>query len=93
LVLKEVMTLEQLVSYLTNKPADTFNLPYGTIEVGKPADLTIIDLETEKAINPEEFVSKGKNTPFANWVCKGWPVMTLVEGKRVWEDVKACNVN
>lgn len=93
LVLKEVMTLEQLVSYLTNKPADTFNLPYGTIEVGKTADLTIIDLETEKAINPEEFVSKGKNTPFANWVCKGWPVMTLVEGKRVWEDVKACNVN
>ncbi len=93
LVLKGVITLEQLISYLTNKPAETFKLPYGTLEVGKPADLTLIDLETERKINPAEFVSKGKNTPFANWSCKGWPIMTLVEGKQVWEDVKVCNVN
>ena len=93
LVLKGVITLEQLISYLTNKPAETFKLPYGTLEVGKPADLTLIDLETERKINPAEFVSKGKNTPFTNWSCKGWPIMTLVEGKQVWEDVKVCNVN
>ncbi|WP_110112897.1 dihydroorotase [Bacillus sp. CGMCC 1.16541] len=84
-VQKGLMTLEQLVHFMAEKPATTFNLPYGTIEVGKIADLTIIDLHEEATINPTTFASKGKNTPFGGWLCKGWPVMTLVEGKCVWE--------
>lgn len=70
-----------------------FNFFYGIIEVGKLVDLIIIDFEIEKVINSEEFVLKGKNMLFVNWVCKGWLVMILVEGKWVWEDVKVCNVN
>ncbi|MBM7701798.1 dihydroorotase [Metabacillus iocasae] len=84
-VQKELMTLEQLVHFMTTKPSTTFSLPYGTIEVGKAADLTIIDLNEEATINPATFASKGKNTPFGGWLCKGWPVMTFVEGKCVWE--------
>jgi dihydroorotase len=87
-VLENKMTLEQLIAYLSKKPAETFGLPYGTIQVDAPADLVLIDLNEEKTINPEEFLSKGKNTPFAGWKCKGWPVMTIVEGKIAWE--KGC---
>ncbi|MCM3572842.1 dihydroorotase [Mesobacillus subterraneus] len=85
LVKKEVITLKQLVDFLTVKPAKTFGLSYGELKAGAPADIVLIDLDLEKEINPEEFLSKGKNTPFAGWKCKGWPVLTIAEGKIVWE--------
>lgn len=79
-------TLKQLVEYLTTKPAEVFNLPYGKLEVGSKAEFTIIDLETEKAIDPASFVSKSRNTPFAGWACKGWPTETWFDGKCVWRE-------
>ncbi len=79
------ITLKQLIDFLATKPSDTFGLPYGKIAVGARADITIIDLQQEEEIDPNTFLSKGKNTPFAGWKCKGWPVMTFVNGKRVWE--------
>jgi dihydroorotase len=85
LVKKEIITLSQLIEFLTIKPAEAFNLPYGKIEVGAPADLVLVDLEKTKSINPDEFLSKGKNTPFTGWNCQGWPVMTMVEGNIVWK--------
>jgi dihydroorotase len=88
LVETKIISLKQLVDFLTVKPAAAFGLPYGEIKVGAVADLILIDLEEKKEINPSEFLSKGKNTPFAGWSCKGWPVLTIVEGKIVWE--KGC---
>lgn len=85
LVEKEVLTLKQLVDFLTIKPAEAFHLPYGKLTEGELADITIIDLETEEEINPQSFVSKGKNTPFTGWKCKGWPTHTIVDGKLVWK--------
>ncbi|MEW9050404.1 MAG: dihydroorotase [Neobacillus sp.] len=85
LVLKDVFSLEQLISFLTKKPADAFKLPYGTIEEGACADIVLLDLKADKEINPEEFLSKGKNTPFTGWNCKGWPVLTIASGQKVWE--------
>jgi dihydroorotase len=88
LVLKDILSLKELVEYLTIKPAEAFGLPYGKMEVGMPADLVILNLTDEHIIKPEEFLSKGKNTPFAGWNCKGWPEMTISEGQIVWE--KGC---
>ena len=85
LVKKGVLTLRQLIDFLTIKPAEAFNLTYGKLEVGAQADLVLLDLDSEYEINPEEFLSKGKNTPFAGWKCQGWPIMTMVEGKVVWQ--------
>ncbi|KQL44183.1 dihydroorotase [Brevibacillus choshinensis] len=81
------LTLKELVELLTIKPAAAFGLPYGRLEVGAVADLTIIDLETERTIDPTTFASKGTNTPFTGWACKGWPILTLVDGKIVHQDV------
>jgi dihydroorotase len=85
LVLKNIISLEQLLYYLTQKPAAAFNLPYGKIAEGAPADLVLLNLHEEREIDPKEFLSKGKNTPFAGWNCKGWPVMTIASGEVVWE--------
>lgn len=78
-------TLKQLVDWLTVKPAAVFKLKSGKLEEGATADLTIIDLNILSTVNPETFLSKGKNTPFTGWECKGWPAMTMVEGKLVWQ--------
>jgi dihydroorotase len=85
LVKTKKATLKQLVDWLTVKPAQTFNLPSGVLEEGELADITVINLEEERAIDKEAFLSKGKNTPFNGWVCQGWPIYTFVDGKLVWE--------
>lgn len=79
-------TLKQLVEWMATKPSEIFDLPYGKIEVGASADFTIIDLEKEMVIKPEEFKSKGRNTPFKDWKAQGWPVLTVVEGKIAYQE-------
>ncbi len=58
------ITLKQLVDWLTVKPAETFDLPYGTLKQGAIADVTIIDLENEKEIRADQLLSKGKTRHF-----------------------------
>jgi len=53
---------------------------------GAPADVTVLDPQKKRAVDPKHFASKGRNTPFAGWTLKGWPVMTIVGGKVVWRD-------
>lgn len=85
LVQTNQMTLSDLVDALTRKPAALFDLPYGRLEVGAPADLVLLDLETVRPVEPKSFYSKGKNTPFAGQLLTGYPVMTLVAGKIVFK--------
>jgi dihydroorotase len=86
LVKTEIISLQQLIDFLTIKPAEAFKLPYGRLEVGAIADITLIDINIEDTINPNEFLSKGRNTPFAGWKCQGWPVMTIFNGDIVWKN-------
>jgi len=83
---KGICTLEQLVDWLTVIPSKTFGLKSGTLEIGQDANITLLDLNLVKEINPENFASKGKNTPFGGWNCKGWPVATFVNGKLIWSE-------
>ncbi|WMT27875.1 dihydroorotase [Bacillus aerius] len=82
----EEWTLKELVDYMTIKPAEAFALPYGKLEEGQIADITLIDLNKEMAIDKKNFLSKGQNTPFDKLTVSGWPVMTLASGKVVYEE-------
>ncbi|NLW92280.1 MAG: dihydroorotase [Syntrophomonadaceae bacterium] len=77
------LDLEQMVRAFTSTPADILGLPCGELSPGTPADITIIDPELVKTVDPEAFYSLGKNTPFKGMELKGWPVMTIVGGKIV----------
>jgi len=77
-------TLEFLLRRMTSDPARIFRLPYGTMEVGAPADLILIDIENEREVDPATFLTKGRNTPFTGWKLYGWPVLTMVNGKVVY---------
>ena len=79
-------TLKQLHDYMTVKPCEAFGLPYGKLEAGRSADITLIDLEREEKIDKNTFLSKGKNTPFDGISCFGWPVMTMAKGKLVYQE-------
>ncbi|REJ10847.1 dihydroorotase [Halobacillus trueperi] len=82
---KHGIQLERLIEWLTRKPAETFGLPYGTLENGLAADITIVEVNHERMIDRHSFASKGKNTPFHGWRAKGWPELTMVNGEIVWE--------
>ncbi|HCN58138.1 MAG TPA: dihydroorotase [Exiguobacterium sp.] len=84
-----IFTLNQLFDWMSRKPADLFDLPFGRIEVGAPADLVLLDLETVRTVQPNQFLSKGKNTPFAGASLTGYPVLTLVGGEIVFKGEKA----
>ncbi len=81
-----IASLGDAIKWFSYNPARRLNLEYGKLVSGRVADLTIIDLNTEKKIDKVSFVSKGRNTPFDGWICKGWPVMTIVEGKVVYKE-------
>ena len=73
-----------LVALLSGNPARVLGLPGGTLAPGSPADVTLLDLDRKRRVDPERFASKGRNTPFAGWTLKGWPVTTIVAGRVVW---------
>lgn len=77
-------TLSFLIRRMTTDPANVFGLSAGRLESGAPADITVIDLKAEHEVKPEHFLSKGRNTPFTGWKLKGWPVLTMVDGRIVW---------
>ncbi|HZK43642.1 MAG TPA: dihydroorotase [Syntrophomonadaceae bacterium] len=91
LVKDNQISIEKMVSLFTINPAQIMQLDRGNIGVGSIADLTIIDPNLEKVVNPDEFYSKGKNTPFKGQNYTGWPVLTIINGKIIANDGKIVN--
>jgi dihydroorotase len=82
-----VIELPRLIALLSTNPARVFDLAGGTLAPGAPADVTVLDLERRRSVDPTSFESKGRNTPFGGWTLKGWPVLTIVAGRVVWRDL------
>ena len=85
LVEEGVLTLESAVDKLATAPAKAFSLNAGTLAVGAPADVAIVDPNLEWEVDPSRFRSKSRNTPFAGWKVKGRVTTTLVSGRVVYE--------
>ena len=77
LVQTGLISLNRLVEALTIAPAKILDLPGGVLEVGKAADLTIIDLEKETLFSVENILSKSKNTPWLNQFLPGRVLCTI----------------
>ena len=70
---------------LTVEPARLLGLDRGTLSVGAPADVTLIDPDLEWTVDREQSHSRSRNTPFHGWEIKGRAVRTIVGGKTVWK--------
>ncbi len=81
-----IFSLEQLLHWLTDAPADVFVLDdAGRLMPGAPADVAIFDLQTPHVLTADEYLSKGKNTPFTGDTVYGTTVMTMVGGHVVYQ--------
>jgi dihydroorotase len=81
LVEEGVLSLADAIACLTIGPARALSLPGGTLEVGRAADITIIDPEMKWILDPKAGKSRSTNTPFAGWNLKGRAVCTMVDGQ------------
>ena len=85
---KGKLELTTLISKMTAEPAKLFALPGGTLSVGSPADIVVLDLEQEWTVEAENFYTRGTHSPFAGRHLKGRAVMTMVSGQIVMRDGK-----
>lgn len=86
LVHKGILTPMELAERMSYTPAKLLGVDKGSLAEGKCADLILVDPEREWVIRKEEFVSKGRNTPFEGKKVRGKVVMTVVDGGIVYEE-------
>lgn len=83
-----LLGLDRLVSLFSSNPATVLGLPGGHLGLGAPGDVTVLDLGRRRTVDPDRFVTKGRNTPFGGWTLRGGPVLTVVGGRVVFRDLK-----
>ena len=77
LVKTDIITMDRLLELLVTAPRKRFNIPLG-------CDFSVWDLRQSYYIEPEEFLSMGKSTPFTGWKVSGKCLATICGGKLVW---------
>jgi|BioPla2DNA2_1021312.scaffolds.fasta_scaffold00456_16 dihydroorotase len=77
------LTMNQLVEKMCVNPSKILGLNKGTLEVGRSADITILDVEEEFVVDVNKFKSKAKNSPFDGFKLKGSIYYTIVNGNVV----------
>lgn len=80
-------SLRKLVELMSEAPRKRFGLG-GALEEGENADIAVWDIDTPYTIDPDEFLSKGKATPFAGKQVYGRCLLTLYKGQPVWNILK-----
>ena len=86
LVHSGAIDLPLLIEKMTLAPARFLRrTDIGTLKQGAPADITIINPETEWVVDTAQFASKGKNTPLQGAILKGHVHATLLEGQVVYQ--------
>lgn len=83
LVQAKVLTPSQLVEKMAANPRTILGIGNGRVEVGKAADLTVFDPAASWTVDPSQFRSKSRNTPFAGMTLTGRAVLTVVGGRVV----------
>lgn len=75
------LTLSALIDKLSSSPARILGLSKGTLKTGTAADVTLFDPQAEWTVDPTQFHSRGRNTPFAGWTVAGQTHTVIVGGE------------
>jgi dihydroorotase len=81
LCLEENISLPEFIALITCGPAKVLNIDAGKIEVGKEANIAVIDTGTEKRVARGDFISKSKNSAFIGQKLTGGVVYTISKGR------------
>jgi dihydroorotase len=77
------LTPLQLIDRMATGPARCLGLPAGVLAPGARADVVVIDPQHTWAVDPGQFKSKSRNTPFAGWALQGKAVQVYSAGNRL----------
>ena len=80
------MDLSRLIALMSTQPARILGVPGGTLGVGAPADVVVLDPERQVTVDAKKFVSRGKNTPFDGRTYYGAVCATIVGGRVIDEE-------
>ena len=80
------MDLSAILRCMTANPAAILRVPGGRLAIGADADVTIFDPDQTWVVDPDEFASKARNTPFVGHELKGKVKYTIVGGKVIYQD-------
>ncbi len=84
---KGKITLERMVETMCENPAKIFKIKNkGFIEEGNDGDLTVIDMKLRKKVRNDGLFTKCGWSPFEGFELQGWPVITIVNGKVIFEN-------
>ena len=81
LVHSGTVSLNRWIDSLTLKPARFLGLPYGTLQKGRPGDVTILDPDARWIHLEDQIASKSRNSPFIGWEFRGKVTSTIIQGK------------
>jgi dihydroorotase len=87
LVDNKVLTLSEGIERLTSGPARILDIGksgIGSLSVGAPADVIVVDPQQSWCVQPDGFLSAGHNTPFTGWQLSGRVTHTLLNGSVAW---------
>jgi dihydroorotase len=84
LVRTGIISLHRLVELMSISPAKRFGAGSVTVRSGKAADFTVFDVGSRYIINPDDFLSMGKSSPFAGREVYGECLMTVCGGRIVY---------
>ena len=84
LVKPGIMTFSQLVEKMSVNPARILGINAGTLSVGAPADIALVDLNEQWTVDPEKLHGKSKNTPFKGLNFTGKVRKTILDGSVVY---------
>jgi dihydroorotase len=85
LVRPGLVSLPDLLHRMSTRPAQVFKLPGGTLAVGAPADVVVLDPDAIWKVEPSAFFSRSRNTPFAGRTLHGRAELTIVRGRVVFD--------
>ena len=80
------MDMSRLIALMSTQPARILGVPGGTLGVGAPADVVVLDPERQVTVDAKKFVSRGKNTPFDGRTYYGAVCATIVGGRVIDEE-------
>ncbi len=84
LVKTGLLTLDELVMKMSVNPARILGINAGTLSVGAPADIALVDLNEQWTVDADKLHGKSKNTPFKGMTLTGRVKMTLLDGVTVY---------
>jgi dihydroorotase len=85
LVKPGILSLDKLVELMHTNPARRFGIG-SEIEEGAPANFTVFDLDASYVVDPKDFLTMGKASPFTGTTVYGKCLLTVSDGAIAWQE-------